>query len=200
MSLEVQFFTLAMMIGSGIGMGAAFDGYRVVSNELRIGRLWIPVLDLLYWMTATLAVFRVLTASNEGEVRFYVFIGLFIGISFYFWLLSGTCIKFFRWSIGAARAAYRFAIRTGELLIVKPLLGLYRFLRIFLSFVLVTAMFLLRIVLQLLRPFWQLLVWMLRPIVKPVWQRIAAWAERSGLRTAAARIAAWIRMTWNRWF
>lgn len=200
MSLEAQFLTLAMMIASGIGMGAAFDGYRVVSHELRIGRLWIPVLDLLYWLAATLVVFRVLTETSEGEVRFYVFIGLFIGISFYFWLLSGTVIKLIRWSIGAARAVYRFTVRAVEVLIVKPFIGLYRVLRLILGFMLAASMFLLRIVLQLLRPFWQLLRWLLSPVLLPVWQRLTAWSDRIGLPDYAGRIADIIRRLWNRWF
>ena len=200
MSLQVQFLTLAMMVASGIGMGAAFDGYRVVSNELRIGRLWIPVLDLLYWMAATLAVFRVLTASNEGEVRFYVFIGLFIGISFYFWLLSGTVIRFVKWLIAATRATCRFLVRAAELLIVRPIVALYRVARIFLGFVFVFAMFLLRIVLQLLRPFGKLLHWLLKPVVLPVRRRAASWAEAAGLPAATRRLSALIRRIWSRWF
>ncbi len=72
-----------MMLLSGIGMGVAFDSYRVVSNRLHIGRLWIPILDLLYWLAATLIVFRVLMANNDGEVRIYIF----FRTSYRYWVL-----------------------------------------------------------------------------------------------------------------
>ena len=87
------------MLLSGIGMGVVFDGYRVVSDELRISRLWVPVFDLLYWIAATLAVFQVLSTSNEGEVRAYVFLGFCSASAVIFGclaeLLSGSYIYLF---------------------------------------------------------------------------------------------------------
>jgi spore cortex biosynthesis protein YabQ len=199
-SLDVQFLTLAMMVVSGIGMGVAFDGYRVVSNELRIGRLWIPVLDLLYWAAATLIVFRVLIASNEGDVRMFVFIGLFIGISFYFWLLSNPVIRIVQWLVEAVRWLIGAAIRTFQVLIVKPILAIIRLARVFLGFAVVFSMFLIRIVIQLLRPFWLLLSWMLRPLARPVWARMKGWAERLGLKERWTRTRSLIIRIWRRWF
>jgi len=199
-SLDVQFLTLAMMVASGIGMGAAFDGYRVVSNELRIGRLWVPVLDLLYWIAATLIVFRVLIASNEGDVRMFVFIGLFIGISFYFWLLSPPVIRIVRWLVEAVRWTIGATIRAFQLLIVKPIIGIFRLARVFLGFVVVFSMFLIRIVVQLLRPFGLLLAWLLRPLARPVWERMKAAAHKLGLKERWARATGLIIRIWRKWF
>lgn len=200
MSLDVQFLTLFMMVVSGIGMGAAFDGYRVVSNELRIGRLWVPVLDLLYWTAATLIVFRVLIASNEGELRMFVFIGLFIGIAFHFWLLSSTVIRIVQWLVGAVRWFIGTLIRLFNMLIVRPIIGLYRLSRVFLGFVLVISMFLFRIVVQLLRPFWLLLSWLLRPLTRPLWALLQRWSAAMRLPQRWARIRGVIIRLWNKWF
>jgi len=199
-SLDVQFLTLAMMMASGIGMGAAFDGYRVVSNELRIGRLWVPVLDLLYWIAATLIVFRVLIASNEGDVRMFVFIGLFIGISFYFWLLSRPVIRVVQWLVEAVRWTIGAAIRTFRVLIVKPIIGIFRLGRVFLGFVVVFSMFLIRIVVQLLRPFGLLLAWLLRPLARPVWERMKAATDKLGLKAGWTRTSGLIVRIWRKWF
>lgn len=200
MSLDVQFLTLAMMVVSGIGMGAAFDGYRVVSNELRIGRLWVPVLDLLYWIAATLIVFRVLIASNEGDVRMFVFIGLFIGISFYFWLLSRPVIRIVRWLVDAVRWTIGASIRTFHVLIVKPIIGIIRLGRVFLGFVVVFSMFLIRIVVQLLRPFGLLLAWLLRPLTRPVRERMKTLAGKLGLKERWIRTTGPIVRIWRKWF
>ncbi len=200
MSLDVQFLTLAMMVVSGIGMGAAFDGYRVVSNELRIGRLWIPVLDLLYWAAATLIVFRVLIASNEGDVRMFVFIGLFIGISFYFWLLSNPVIRIVQWLVEAVRWLIGAGIRMFNLLIVRPIVGIIRLARAILGFAIVFSMFLFRIVLQLSRPFWLLLSWMLKPLARPAWARMKGWAAKFKLRERWTGIRSLIIRIWRRWF
>ena len=200
MSLQVQFVTLAMMIASGIGMGATFDGYRVVSNELRIGRLWIPVLDLLYWAAATLMVFRVLASSNEGEVRVYVFLGLMIGVAFYFWLLSGTVVKLARWLVGAVRSLIRLSIRTIDLLLVRPVKLLYRLIRIFLGFAIVFTLFLVRIVLQLCRPFWLFFRWLSAPVAGPLWTKLKGWSEALGVTGFCRRIAAIIGTFRKKWF
>ena len=70
-------------------------------------------------------------------------------------------------------AIYRFIAKTVEILIIKPIIGLYRLTVIILGFLLAVAIFLYRIVLQLLYPVWRLLLWMTRPVHKyfviPVW-------------------------------
>ncbi|EXX85043.1 spore cortex biosynthesis protein YabQ [Paenibacillus darwinianus] len=200
MSLQVQFVTLAMMVISGIGMGAAFDGYRVVSNELRIGRLWIPLLDLLYWAAATLIVFRVLASSNEGEVRVYVFLGLMIGIAFYFWLLSGTVIRLVRGYQAAVRSLIRLGIRTFDLFVVRPVVLLVRLLRIILGCAIVFSLFLVRIVVQLCRPFWLFFRWLSAPVAGPLWRKLRGWSESLGLNGLYRRMADIICTIRKKWF
>jgi spore cortex biosynthesis protein YabQ len=199
-SLQVQFWTLAMMMLCGIGMGAAFDAYRVVANQLRFGRIWIPVLDLLYWLAATLTVFRVLTFSNEGEVRAYVFIGLLLGVSIYFWLFSVPFITIVGWLISAAYAVVRFLLRCVDLFVVFPLRMLYRTVRLFLGFLIVFSMFLFRFVVQLIRPFWLFFRWLLSPVSR----RLSGWIMP---RIRQWRIQEWTRHTidmlrgkWKSWF
>ncbi|GGG24791.1 spore cortex biosynthesis protein YabQ [Paenibacillus abyssi] len=178
MNLSVQLWTLAMMVMSGIGMGVAFDGYRVVSGRLQIGRLWIPVLDLLYWLLATLIVFRVLSASNEGEVRVYVFLGLLLGIALYFWLFSSSVIAFVVWLIQTIEKTFRFLVLCFDWLVLRPLLLIYRLVRVILGFLVVFSIFLFKIVVQLVSPLWRLLRWLLRPLtglmmqkLEPAWKR-----------------------------
>ncbi|WP_227872186.1 spore cortex biosynthesis protein YabQ [Paenibacillus albus] len=175
MSLSIQWLTMMTMLLSGIGMGIVFDGYRVVSDELKINRLWIPVLDLLYWIAATIIVFQVLSSSNEGEVRAYVFLGLFIGICLYYWLFSKITMKIVHVLIGTVRAIVHFVIRAFILLVIKPLLLLYRISRVILAFLRAFTIFIFKIVLQLVRPFWQLFAWMTKPIWKPV---VRYWTSR----------------------
>ncbi|NBC73519.1 spore cortex biosynthesis protein YabQ [Paenibacillus sacheonensis] len=191
------------MLLSGIGMGIVFDGYRVVSDELRISRIWVPIFDLLYWIAATIAVFQVLSSSNHGEVRFYVFLGLILGIGCYYWLFSKITVRLVKLLILTVRAVTDFAIRAFRLLVVKPIILLYRLAKLILAFFRAFAMFLLKIVVQLLRPLWLLLSWMTKPIWKPAfrwWNKwvnplIAKWriAERyqSGIST--------FRGLWQRW-
>lgn len=173
------------MLLSGIGMGIVFDGYRVVSDELRISRIWVPVFDLLYWIAATIAVFQVLSSSNHGEVRLYVFLGLLLGIGCYYWLFSKLTVRLVKLLIRTIRAIAKLVVQTVNLLIVKPFILLYRLAKLLLAFFRVFTIFLFRIVVQLVRPFWLLLAWMTKPLWRPVFRW---WDDRMNPMIAKWRI------------
>ncbi|MUT67687.1 spore cortex biosynthesis protein YabQ [Paenibacillus sp. NEAU-GSW1] len=200
MTLGMQWFTMAAMLLSGIAMGAVFDGYRVVSNELRFPKWWLPVLDMMYWVAAALLIFRVLYASNYGEVRAYVFVGLLIGVLGYYWLLSKAVIAIVKWVIEAVRKLIRFIIKCVDVLIVKPIILLYKLIRVIVGFGTALTIFLLKIVLQLVRPFWLLLRWMLRPLVRPLWRKLGPMIKRWQLPAKWGAIVSRIANLWKRLF
>lgn len=191
------------MLLSGIGMGIVFDGYRVVSDELRINRWWIPVLDLLYWIAATLVVFHVLSASNEGEVRTYVFLGLLLGIACHYWLFSKLVEKIVQALIRGLRALIQFIIRTFVILVIRPLQLIYRIGKLIFAFLAVLTMFLFRIVVQLVRPLWILVRFVTRPLLRPAGQwldrtfrpLLIKWRVRERGRVASS----YITQLWLRW-
>lgn len=164
MSLHVQLATLAAMVLSGNVLGILFDSYRVVSRELRLHRRLIPLFDLAYWLAATVFVFRILYQTNLGEVRVFVFLGLLLGISAYFAFFSRWTIRFVRWLINLVRATVRLSIQGFRLLIIRPLVFLWRCLIVFLGFLGAFSVFFGKIVLQLLYPLWVVLKWAVRPL------------------------------------
>ncbi|MFC0216117.1 spore cortex biosynthesis protein YabQ [Paenibacillus chartarius] len=196
MTLNVQFLTLWMMFVSGLALGVLFDGFRVLAGQLRVPRWTQPVTDLLYWSLATILVFRILYWSNHGQVRLFVFIGLLIGVVIYFTSLSKAVISVMHYLIRTVKALFRFLVKTVETVVVKPIIGLYRLFILFLGFLAALAIFLYRIVLQCLYPFWKLLIWLTRPIWRPLQQhlRMPRWL---------ARIGGWFERMWvwlRRWF
>lgn len=200
MTLSIQWLTVAVMLLSGFGMGVVFDGYRVVSNELRFPRWWLPVLDVVYWMAAAVVVFRMLYASNNGEVRAYVFLGLAIGVILYYWLLSKSVIGLVRWIIGAVRAFISFIFKVFDLLIVKPILLLYKTITVILGFGSALTIFLLKIVVQLVRPIWLLLLWLLKPVTRPLGRWLKPHWERWRVEERLAKGLAAVAGRWNQWF
>lgn len=181
-------------------MGVVFDGYRVVSNELRLPRWWLPVLDMMYWMAAALIVFRVLYASNNGEVRAYVFLGLLIGVLSYYWLFSKSVIAIVKWTIGAIKTLVRFIFKCIEFVIVKPILLLYKLVKVILGFGTAFTIFLLKIVIQLIRPFWLLLRWLSRPLVRPLWRWVSPYVQRWRVKERWNHAGSWIKHLWGKWF
>lgn len=188
MTLQIQFVTMGMMYAGGLALGGLFDVYRVLSGQLKVP-LWLKaVLDLLYWFVGTIVVFKLLYESNWGEVRFFIFIGLIIGILFYFWLFSRPVIRVIEFTIRAVLTTIRIGKRMIELFIITPAVWLYRLIVIILGFLLATAIFLYKIMLQLCYPLWRVLLWMLRPLGRWIRIPVPAWVKKTG-----QSIAAWVR-------
>lgn len=187
MSLHVQFVTMGLMLASGAGIGLLFDLYRVLAHELRFPRWLIPLFDLAYWAAATIFVFRMLLIGNFGEVRLFVFIGLFAGYTVYFLILSRSSMQAIRIVIRIIERLIQLVVRIVEICIIRPVLFLYKLVLILLGFVTTVAMFLLKVVVQLLyplrfllrllgraiHPYWKVPRWLVRP-----WQLFRGWLKR----------------------
>ena len=152
MTLSVQYVTMGMMMASGIAMGVIFDVYRVLTGQLRLIRRLVPLLDLVYWAGVTIFVFRMLKQGNEGQLRFFVFIGLALGTYLYYWLFSGTTRMLVEQLIKAIKWLAQILRRCFEICIVRPVIGLYKLAFLLLCYAASVAIFLLKIVLQLFYP------------------------------------------------
>jgi len=172
-SLDIQILTMGFMFVSGIALGVMYDIFRIGFKLMQLARWVMPLIDLVYWIVATLFVFRVLYYSNLGQVRVFVFIALLIGLSFYFALLSGWVIRLLLFIIRLTKEVIRFLKRIFHIFVVKPVIFLYRGLVILFGFIAVLSVYLGKIVLQLLYPFWFLvrpfIRWLKKTIPVPQW-------------------------------
>lgn len=173
-----------MMCAGGLSLGGLFDVYRVLSGQLKAPAWLKAVLDLAYWFIGTLIVFKLLYESNWGEVRPFIFLGLGIGIIIYFLLFSRTVIRVIKFTIRVVVATARIVRSMFMLLVVKPLIGLYRLTVIILGFLLATAIFLYKIMLQLVYPVWKMLLWLFRPLGRWIRFPLPAWVKTTGQSVA----------------
>jgi len=95
-SLEVQIRTFAYMILLGNFLAFIFDIYRVIRSFGLLGDLITKIIDFSFCVLAGTMTFVVLLKSNVGDVRFYIFIGLAVGILLYNRLFSKFVIRYFR--------------------------------------------------------------------------------------------------------
>lgn len=95
-SLESQVYAFIATIITGVVMGICFDYYRVLRWVYRPKKVGTCLGDMAFWLVTTILVFMALLMGNWGEVRLYVFIGLFMGIAVYFCLLSNPTRKLVR--------------------------------------------------------------------------------------------------------
>lgn len=188
MNLQTQWLTLLWMFASGGILGIAFDSYRVVSGQFRFPRWTIHVLDMIYWLISSLFVFRALYHANQGQLRFYVFLGLFIGVWIYFLFLSVLTERFMVMLIKIVKWVYGVVVRITQIFVITPILWLFKLMKWLLGLTWVVLLFLGRITLS---PVWRLVAWVGRPIIKKL--RIPD--KLAMIRDKMVKI--WTR--WTRW-
>lgn len=128
MNAAAQWMTIASMMMCGLAMGIVFDVYRVASHRFHVARWLLPALDVIYWAAATLGVFSILLGSNQGEVRLYVFLGLGIGITGYFGLISSWVVKLSGKILDIIISLFQFLWKMVNTLLLTPFLWIVRLL------------------------------------------------------------------------
>ncbi|MGZ9587104.1 spore cortex biosynthesis protein YabQ [Paenibacillus marinisediminis] len=198
LDLHAQWMTVLLMLFSGLALGIAYDSYRVVAHQLGFPRWTLPCLDIVYWLAATWFVFQLLVKGNQGELRFYVFLGLALGAWLYYILLSRMTITLTTWIVNMFKAIVRFLLRVFHVVLVLPTKTLILFLWATLRFIGKAAMFILKFVLKLAQPLWWLVRWMLSPLIMPLWNRWQMTAKIMRVRDKIMRAAHSVSTRWNR--
>jgi spore cortex biosynthesis protein YabQ len=163
-NLQEQLLTVSAMALCGGAMGILFDCYRVVAGYARMRRWLYPIFDLLYWAAALALVFPALMAVNQGDVRVYVLLSILLGVSAYFGLVSHWMVKGIRLFIRFAEITAGWLARLFDALVVRPLRLLRRLVLWAARMCAALAVFIGKIVLQCIRPFWLLARWITRPL------------------------------------
>lgn len=110
-SVDVQVAVLLVTVLLGTGVGFAYDLYRGLRRAAIRGRAATVVGDVVFWVVATVLVFRGLFFGNGGELRLYVFAGTAVGLYLYFQLASQTVIWAVTWFWRAVFALGRLVAR-----------------------------------------------------------------------------------------
>lgn len=126
MELSEQSVTFAVTIAIGMLLGMLFDFYRIVHGRIKPRTILTSVSDLIYWIVATVIIFVGLVASNWGELRAYVFIGLFSGAIIYFRLLSRYFTAGFIYLLTILVWVVGRTVKTFNLFFLKPITWLMR--------------------------------------------------------------------------
>ncbi|MBD1372454.1 spore cortex biosynthesis protein YabQ [Hazenella sp. IB182357] len=178
MTLYTQFITMVSMLGSGMILGLLLDMYRVVTFRFKIRGWVVSLVDLLYWILASLLVFSVLIWSNWGELRFYIFLAICFGFFSYHRWMSAEVIRILRKILVGLEQIVRFLLQVIYVLIIAPIVWIWNACVKILLFLQKVSIWILK---QLLRP----IDWLFRPISKrlkpmivPYTSRLKGWWEK----------------------
>lgn len=116
--LRTQVFIFLVTVLAGALIGLIFDVYRTFRGFVKPGELGTTLGDFIFWAVATVLTFALLVATNGGEVRAFVFIGMGIGFGLYRATLGPIAIRsfaaFFKLGTRAADSATRSALRVSR--------------------------------------------------------------------------------------
>ena len=92
MALE-QLYTLMCFILTGITIGILFDIFRIIRKSFKTFDIITYIEDFLFWCIAGFILLCSIFIFNDGELRAYLFIGIILGIIFYFLTFSKYIVK-----------------------------------------------------------------------------------------------------------
>ncbi|MCL2236038.1 MAG: spore cortex biosynthesis protein YabQ [Defluviitaleaceae bacterium] len=104
--LTGQALTFLITVLAGFAFGLVYDGFRIFRKMLRHSPLLTAVEDVLFWVLSALLLFALLMHVNFGQVRFFTFLGVALGIILYLCTLSRVIMPFgTRCALGLRKSA-----------------------------------------------------------------------------------------------
>ena len=73
---------------NGIVIGILFDIFRILRRSFKTSDIVTYIQDILFWILAGLILLYSIFTFSNGEVRFYMFLGVFLGCLLYMLIFS----------------------------------------------------------------------------------------------------------------
>lgn len=120
-----QLTGLFLSCGLGFLLGLYYDGFRVARLVMRSSKRVIFFQDLFFFVSAAILTFFFALTVTGGELRFYLFLGLGIGFTAYYFTIGRVVMGFAETAVRAVLAVWHWFWR----LVFAPFRLLGRLLR-----------------------------------------------------------------------
>lgn len=77
----------------GILIGLLFDIFRILRKSFKTADIVTYIEDTIFWLLTGTIILYSIFVFNNGEIRFFMFIGLLLGVAFYLLLFSKYVIN-----------------------------------------------------------------------------------------------------------
>lgn len=89
-----QGYLFLIFILVGIIIGLLFDFFRILRRTFKTSDFITYIQDILFWILSGIILIYAIFIFNNGELRAYIFLSIFIGIITYMLTISKYFIKF----------------------------------------------------------------------------------------------------------
>lgn len=88
-----QAYLFCIFIINGIIIGILFDFFRILRKTFKTSDLITYIEDSLFWILTGIIILYSIFVFNNGEIRFFIFFGIILGVLLYMLLFSSYIIK-----------------------------------------------------------------------------------------------------------
>lgn len=92
-SISNQVYVFFSCILGGLAIGLLFDIFRLSRKFIETGDVITYIEDITFWFLVGVIVLMTVYLSNNGQIRGYVFMGILLGVVFYFLVFSTIVMK-----------------------------------------------------------------------------------------------------------
>ena len=78
---------------TGVVIGVLFDFFRILRRSIKTSNTITYIEDILFWILTGLSLLYSIFTFSNGEIRLYMFLGVFLGCLTYMMLISKYFIK-----------------------------------------------------------------------------------------------------------
>lgn len=134
-----QFFLLLLSFLLGIFIAFFYDIFRALRRTIQHSIKLIAIEDLFFWIFCSFFIFFLLYYYNDGNIRSYTILGIFLGILFYIFICTSytmvILLFFFRISVIITKKLLFFLHLPAKFflkVLLNPLKKIYRTITIIL--------------------------------------------------------------------
>lgn len=78
---------------NGVVIGLLFDFFRILRRSFKTKDIITYIEDIVFWILTGISILYLIFIFNNGEIRFFMFLGILLGLVLYMLLLSSYIIK-----------------------------------------------------------------------------------------------------------
>ncbi len=117
-----QAYIFFIFILNGLIIGILFDIFRIMRKSFKTSDFRTNLQDILFWIFTGLILLYSIFRFNNGELRAYIFLGVFIGVALYMLLFSKIFIKVNLFIVKIIKQVFKY-------IIVIPIKYIFKFIR-----------------------------------------------------------------------
>lgn len=93
MSIAEQTQVFIIFVIVGIIISFLFDIFRIFRKVYKFSNMLIYMQDILFWLLTGIIILQAIFKFNSGDIRIFLFLGIFVGVFIYISLFSIYVIK-----------------------------------------------------------------------------------------------------------